>query len=91
MNKSFYLSQPDINLCDKYYLLHWEGEYLRNSLILDEITQELYLEHQNVRYKVRPMQQGYKLDSQYKLSFRRLIGEQEGYVVIKLLYLKDTK
>lgn len=83
MNKNFHLSQPDINLCDKYYILHWQGEYLRNSLSLDEPTQELYIQHQGVKYKVRPINSGYKLDEQYKLSFRKLINETIGYVIIK--------
>lgn len=89
MNKSFYLLPEITNLCDKYYILHWQGEHLRKSLVLCEQTNELYLEHQNVRYKVRPINQGYKLDEQYKLSFRRLDGEQEGYVIIK--QMKDKK
>lgn len=83
MNKSFYLLPEITNLCDKYYILHWQGEHLRKSLSFCEATQELYLSHQGVRYKVRPINQGYKLDEQYKLSFRRLAGDQEGYVIIK--------
>ena len=85
MNKTFYIHPSEMQFYDRYYLLHWSGEYIRNSLILVESSNELYLERQNIRYKVRPINQGYKLDEQYKLSFRRLEGHQEGYVIIKLL------
>lgn len=65
---------------DKYYILHWQGVYLaervENGVIL----------HDGVRYRINWITVPtlcYKSD-QVQLSFRRIFGQAEGYVLIKV-------
>jgi len=64
---------------DRYYLLHWEGVYL-----IDKVK-EGTIEHDSVLYRINWIDVPsvcYKA-KEVALSFRRIQGKQEGYVLIK--------
>jgi len=66
---------------DRYYLLHWEGIYL-----IDRVK-EGTIEHDSILYRINWIDVPsvcYKA-KEVALSFRRIEGKQEGYVLIKVV------
>lgn len=65
---------------DKYYLLHWQGTWLA-----DQVSNGT-LYHDGVRYRINWITVPslcYKADD-VMLSYRRIEGQDEGYVLIKV-------
>lgn len=65
---------------DKYYILSWQGTWLA-----DQVNNGIVL-HDGVRYKINWITVPsicYKSD-EVLLSFRRIWGQDEGYVLIKV-------
>lgn len=65
---------------DRYYILHWQGSYL-----IDQVNQGV-IKHDGVSYRINWITVPtlcYKSD-QVMLSFRRIFGQAEGYVLIKV-------
>lgn len=72
--------QTQIQWFDKYYILHWQGVYLA------EKVENGVLMHDGVRYRINWITVPtvcYKADD-VMLSFRRIVGQAEGYVLIKV-------
>lgn len=65
---------------DKYYILHWQGTYL-----FDKVSNGT-IEHDKVLYRINWVTVPtlcYRADD-VMLSFRRIFGQAEGYVLIKV-------
>lgn len=65
---------------DRYYILHWQGTYL-----FDQVNQGT-IKHDGIQYRINWITVPtlcYKAD-QVMLSFRRIFGQAEGYVLIKV-------
>ena len=93
IGNSFYLPAKLIKEhLDKYYILHWKGDYLvhqiSNSMTRGEKAD--CIKHQGVKYKVRFLENlsAWKVvlaqDAQYKVSFRKLKASRVGYALVKL-------
>jgi hypothetical protein len=92
IGNSFYLPVKLVKEhLDKYYILHWKGDYLV-SQVADSMTRgnrEDCIKHQGVKYKVRYLEglSAWKVlmnkEAQYKISFRKLKGSSNGYALIK--------
>jgi hypothetical protein len=67
---------------DRYYLLHWQGEYLKTALL----TGTESLTHDGIKYL--PVWIDYLHNCfrapEVMLSFRRIAGQTKGFVLIKV-------
>lgn len=88
LESSFVLPPYIIDHCEKYYVLHWSGDYLASEIHrarIDYETISTMIQHQDVTYKVIFLETPHVFESeaQYKLSFRKLANTDTGYVLIK--------
>jgi hypothetical protein len=84
LKKLFCLPSRLVDKTDRYYLLHWSGEYL-----LTELMDESLLWHQDVFYHPNFWDdttiETIDPSSQYQISFRRATGNETGIALIRKL------
>lgn len=70
---------------DRYYLLHWSGEYLLQTMA----DLNMWIYHQDVDYMIQfwdeTTPETIQQSSQYQISFRRATGETYGIALIRKL------
>lgn len=75
----FKLSDDEILTTDKYYILHWSGDYT-----IKRTTGNLHIIREDIHFKVIPIfTQKIDPNKQYLLSFRKYKNARTGYVLIK--------
>lgn len=95
ITNEFYLTQEYVaeNL-DKYYLLHWQGSYLMETIRQSPLYfNRDCIVHQDTKYivifqDVTPWHLVNNQSEQYRLSFRLEKSQKYGYVLIKRAPIK---
>lgn len=95
IDHEFYLPPATVlEYTDTYYLLHWSAGYLKEQILASTPADSTYdlLSHQDKTYRVvyQKTVSSFSLlqaspKDQYKLSFRRMIGDIDGVVLIRPL------
>ena len=84
LSEDFYLSTATAKMCDKHYILHWEGEYIHLQVFLTSgrIIREDISYTPIFNDNITAMELLENPAKIYKLSFRRLSGQIGGIVII---------